>query len=536
MEIIPHEMEVAPMAADNVPALAPRNEAQLMSAEPHATVVFPPEAPDASSLSSRRGLAILLLLCLVQFMDVLDASILNIALPSIRRDLGFSQQSLQWVVSGYILTYGGFLLLGGRMADLLGRRLILVTGLIVFAGSSLAGGLAHSGSLLIGARFAQGLGAAMLSPAALSTLTTIFRSDHDRHRALGAWAAVSGLGGAAGVLFGGLLTEGPGWRWVLFVNVPFSAIALAGAFLLLKRERKVIRLANFDALGAVLATGGMLLLVYALVKAPDVGWGTTRTIGELAAAALTLVAFVANELRAANPLVPLSILRIKGVAAADATQVLAMAGFFSLFFFLTLYMQSVLHYSPIQTGLAYLPLTGAIIIAAGVSSQLFERVGTKPVIVAGTLIGAGGLYWLSRIPVHGSYLSNILPGLVVTAFGIGAAFVGATTAANAGVSEDKAGLAAGLLNTGQQLGAALGLAILSALATARTSSVLQAGHVSAAQAATHGYQRALMVGALFVLAASVVALLVRNTRQTSPAEHKAAAVPITGVTSTGDLT
>jgi predicted MFS family arabinose efflux permease len=317
---------------------------------------------------------------------------------------------------------------------------------------------------------------------------------------------------------------------VLFVNVPFSAIALAGAFLLLNRERKVARLANFDALGAFLATGGMLLLVYALVKAPDVGWDTTRTIGELAAAALTLAAFVANELRVANPLLPLSILRVKGVASADATQVLAMAGFFSLFFFLTLYMQSVLHYSPVQTGTAYLPLTGAIIIAAGVSSQLFERVGTKPVIVAGSLIGAGGLYWLSRIPVDGSYLSNILPGLVVTAFGIGAAFVGAATAANAGVSEDEAGLAAGLLNTGQQLGAALGLAILSALATACTSSVLHAGHESAAQAATHGYQRALMVGALFVLAASVVALLARNTRQTSPAEHKAAAVPLTEVT------
>jgi MFS family permease len=228
---------------------------------------------------------------------------------------------------------------------------------------------------------------------------------------------------------------------------------------------------------------------------------------------------------------PLLIVRqFKGVAAADATQVLAMAGFFSLFFFLTLYMQSVLHYSPIQTGTAYLPLTGAIIIAAGVSSQLFERIGTKPVIVAGTLIGAGGLYWLSHIPVHGSYLWNILPGLVVTAFGIGAAFVGAATAANAGVSEDKAGLAAGLLNTGQQLGAALGLAILSALATARTSSVLHVGHESAAQAATHGYQRALMVGARFVLAASVVALLARNTRETSRAEHEAAAVPITEVT------
>src|SRR5881397_4340533 len=231
-----------------------------MNAQPYPVTASPEEAAPASLLSSRRGVAILLLLSIVQFMDILDASILNIALPSIKRDLGFSQQSLQWVINGYILTYGGFLLLGGRVADLLGRRRVLVAGLVVFAGASLIGGLAHSGSLLVGARFTQGLGAAMLSPAALSTLTTTFRSSRDRNTALGVWAAVSGIGGAAGVLFGGLLTEGPGWRWVLFVNVPFSAIAFVGAFTLLKRERTRARLANFDALGALLVTGGMLLL------------------------------------------------------------------------------------------------------------------------------------------------------------------------------------------------------------------------------------------------------------------------------------
>jgi EmrB/QacA subfamily drug resistance transporter len=488
-----------------------------MSAEPQSLVVLTDQAPDASSLSSRRGVAILLLLSLVQFMDVLDASILNIALPSIKHDLGFSQQSLQWVINGYILTYGGFLLLGGRMADLLGRRSVLVTGLLVFAGSSLVGGLAHTESLLIGARFAQGLGAAMLSPAALSTLTSTFRSTRDRNTALGVWAAVSGIGGAAGVLFGGLLTEGPGWRWVLFVNVPFSAVAFVGALLLLTKERrKPAALANFDALGALLVTGGMLLLVYALVKAPDVGWGATRTIAELGVAAVTLAAFVANELRVRNPLVPLSILRIKGVAAADATQMIALAGFLPMFFFLTLYMQTVLHYSPIQTGIAYLPLTGGFIIAASISSQLFARIGTKPIVLLGSLIGAGGLYWLSRIPVDGSYLTDILPGLLVVSIGLGGVFTGLTTAANAGVGEDKAGLAAGLLNTGQQLGAALGLAILSALATARTTSLLNGGD-TLAQAATHGYQRALTAGAVLMLAASVVALLARNTRQKAPA-------------------
>jgi EmrB/QacA subfamily drug resistance transporter len=488
-----------------------------MSAEPQSVVVSTNQAPDASSLASRRGVAILLLLSLVQFMDVLDASILNIALPSIKGDLGFSQQSLQWVINGYILTYGGFLLLGGRMADLLGRRRVLVTGLIVFAGASLVGGLAHTESLLIGARFAQGLGAAMLSPAALSTLTSTFRSARDRNTALGVWAAVSGIGGAAGVLFGGLLTEGPGWRWVLFVNVPFSAIGLVGAFALLKGDRIHARLANFDALGAFLVTGGMLLLVYSLVKAPDLGWGAGRTIAGLAGAAVILAAFVVNELRVVNPLVPLSILRVKGVAAADATQMVALAGFLPMFFFLTLYMQTVLHYSPIQTGVAYLPLTGGFIIAASISSQLFTRIGTKPVVLAGILTAAGGLYWLSRIPVDGSYVADILPGLLVVSLGMGGVFTGLTTAANAGVEQEKAGLAAGLLNTGQQLGTALGLAILSALATARTGSLLHAGHSTLAQASTDGFRRALMVGAFILLASAAVALLARNTRQTTPA-------------------
>jgi EmrB/QacA subfamily drug resistance transporter len=486
-----------------------------MSAEPYPNLAPLESAPEGMSLSSRRGIGILLLLSLVQFMDILDASILNIALPSIKDDLGFSQQGLQWVVNGYILTYGGFLLLGGRMADLLGRRLVLVTGLVVFAGSSLVGGLAHSSSLLVGARFAQGLGAAMLSPAALSSLTSTFRSTRDRNTALGVWAAVSGIGGAAGVLFGGLLTEGPGWRWVLFVNVPFSLVALIGAFLLLEKERMRARLASFDALGALLVTGGMLLLVYALVKAPDVGWGATRTIVLLAVAGLMLVAFVVNELRSANPLVPLSILRVRGIAVADATQLVAVAGFLPMFFFLTLYMQTVLHYSPIQTGVAYLPLTGGFIIAASISSQLFARIGTKPVIVVGAVVAAGGLYWLSQIPVDGSYVSDILPGLLIASVGLGGVFTGVTTAANAGVGEDRAGLAAGLLNTGQQLGAALGLAILSAIATARTSSLLD-GHDSLARASTDGYERALLVGACFVLAAAAVAILAPNSRRSEP--------------------
>jgi MFS family permease len=357
----------------------------------------------------------------------------------------------------------------------------------------------------------------MMSPAALSTLTSTFRSTRDRNTALGVWAAVSGIGGAAGVLFGGLLTEGPGWRWVLFINVPFSVLALLGAFALLSRERvRAGRLANFDALGALLVTGGMLLLVFTLVKAPDVGWGAERTVGGLAGAAVLLAGFAFNELRVRNPLVPLSILKVKGVAAADATQLVAIAGFLPMFFFLTLYMQTVLGYSPIQTGLAYLPLTGGFIIAASISSQLFARIGTKPVVVLGTVISAAGLYWLSRVPLDGSYLSDILPGLLTVSIGMGGVFTGLTTAANAGVEQDQAGLAAGLLNTGQQLGAALGLAILSAVATAQTKSVLSAGD-GLTQAATHGYQRALLVGAFIVLAATAVALLTPNRRAAAAA-------------------
>jgi len=454
----------------------------------------------------------LLLLSLVQFMDILDASILNIALPSIKHDLGFSQQSLQWVVDGYILTYGGFLLLGARMADLLGRRFVLVTGLVVFAGASLTGGLSHSSSLLVGARFAQGVGAALLSPAALSSLTTTFRAGRDRHTALGVWGAVSGLGGAAGVLFGGLLTEGPGWRWVLFVNVPLSAVAFIGAFALLKRERIRLHLAGFDALGALLVTGGMLLLVYALVKAPDVGWGTTRTIAELAGALVVLASFVINELRVENPLVPLSVLRVRGVAVADVTQLVAVGGFVPMFFFLTLYMQTVLHFSPIQTGLAYLPLTGGFIISSGIASQLFGKVGTKPVIVAGALIAAAGLYWTSRIPVDGSYLADILPGTLIMSAGLGPAFVAVATAANAGVSPDKAGLAAALLNASQQVGGALGLAIFSAISTARAEDLLHKG-APVADAMTSGFRHALFAGAVFLVAAAISGLRTTTTKE-----------------------
>ena len=347
-------------------------------------------AGEQSVLDTRRGMLTLVLLCAVQFLDIVDSSIMNVALPSIRQDLGFSQQGLQWVLSGYVLTFGGFLLLGGRAADLLGRRRLLVTGTIVFALCSLIGGLAPSAGTLVAARVAQGIGAAMMAPAGLSILTTTFAEGRDRNKAFGVWGAVSGLAAATGVLLGGVLSAGPGWRWVLLVNIPVCAAIVVASFRLIPAESRRARLANFDALGAVLVTSGMLLLVYALVKAPDSGWGTARTIGELATAGLLLVGFVINELRSRNPLFPFSILRIKGLAAADATQLMAFAGFISTFFFVTLYMQNVLGYSPIEGGLAYLPVTVGVGLSAGLSAQLFGRIGTRPVIVAGTLIAACG--------------------------------------------------------------------------------------------------------------------------------------------------
>jgi len=464
-----------------------------------------------SFLATRRGKFTLVLLAAVGFLDFVDASIVNIALPHIRSDLHFSVQDLQWVLSGYLLTYGGFMLLGGRVADLLGRRRVLVGGTVLFAVSSLVGGFAGSPGVLVGARLTQGLGAALMMPAALSLLTTLFKEGPDRTKALGIWGGVAGLASAAGVFLGGVLSEGPGWRWVLFVNPPISVFLLVAIFWLLPGERRRARVANFDILGTTLVTGGMLLLVFALVKAPDQGWGSGRTIGELAGAGALLALFMINEQRIRNPLVPLSIFRIRGLGAADVTQLIGVGGFVTMFFFLTLYMQNVLGYSPLQTGSSYLPLTVGVGISAGISTQLIGRIGTRPVIVAGALITAGGLYYLSRIPVDGSYLTDLLPGLMIVSLGIGGVFVATTTAANAGVPADKAGLAAALVNASQQVGGALGLAIFSAIATSRTNHLLASG-MPAGRALTSGFHRALLAAGVFLLAAAIVALRTRNVR------------------------
>jgi EmrB/QacA subfamily drug resistance transporter len=484
-----------------------------VSAEQPASVPIPavstPEAPPF--LTTGRGALTLALLLLVQFLDFLDVSIVNVALPSIKHELGFSEQSLQWVVSGYVLTYGGFLLLGGRAADLVGRRPILVSGLILFALASLVGGAADAGVLLVVARLAQGIGAAMMSPAALSILTTTFTNPRDRNITLGAWAAIPGLAGALGVVLSGALTQGPGWRWIFYLNVPVAILAGIGALMLIASDRSDRKQSSFDLAGAALVTAGMLLLIYTLVRAPDLGWGAAQTIGGLALAALILAAFVGNELRAGNPLVPLSIFRIKGLAAANLTQLISFSGLYSMFFFLSLYMQNVLGYSPVQTGLAYLPLTAGFMISAALATPLLPRIGTKPVIIAGSLIGASGIYYLSHAPVHGTFLSDLLPGIGVVAIGVGGVFTAVTTAATEAVPPDTAGIASGLLNASMQFGGALGLAVLSAVATDRTDGVLQAvGNTPLAL--TAGFQRAFLIATGLLVGAALIAFMATNTR------------------------
>src|SRR5215470_514203 len=478
------------------------------------------------SLATRRGKLILALVCLAGFLDFIDTTIVNIALPSIRHHLHFSVANLQWAVTGYLLTYGGFLLLGGRAADLAGRRKLLVAGTALFGVASLAGGLAGTAGVLVAARLVQGLGAAMMTPAALSILTTSFPAGRDRIKAIGAWSGTIPLGAVVGTVLGGLLSQGPGWRWVFFVNVPVAVIVITAAFRLLGGDTRRARVANFDVAGAVLSTAGMLTLVYALVNAPSTGWGSAGTITELAVAGVLLTAFVVNERHHRNPLVPLAIFRIKGLGAADATQVIAQAGFYSMFFFITLYMQTILGYSPIAAGAAYLPVTAGVGLSSGIATKLVSRTGTRPVLVAGLLLGAAGVSWLSRIGVHGSYLTSILPGLAVMALGLGAVFVGVQTAANTGVPADKAGLAAALITASSTVGGALGLAIFSAIAAGRTRHVLTAG-ASQPAALTAGFQAALLACAIVLVAAAVIATRAAGTRQQLAASAQPAPEPET---------
>src|SRR5438128_9927814 len=456
----------------------------------------------------RRWIA-LALLCVAQFVVVLDASIVNVALPTIGRALHFSESSLPWVVNAYVLTFGGFLLLGGRVADLIGRRRVFMAGVVLFAMASLLGGLATNSGQLIAARAAQGVGAALLSPAALSIVTTTFRDGAERNRALGVWGAVAGSGGAAGVLLGGALTQGPGWEWVFWVNVPIGLIAAAIAPSLIAESRSESETRHFDFAGAVSVTGGLSLLVYALVDANGAGWGSAQTILLLGLSAALLGAFAVIERRSRAPLVPFSIFGLRTVTGANVVGLLTGASLFSMFFFISLYMQQVLGYSAIHAGLSYLPLALAIIISAGIASQLVTRVGFKPILAAGMALIAGGLIWFSQVSVHGSYLTDILGPSLFAGVGLGFAFVPVTIAAVSGVPDREQGLASGMINTAQQVGGALGLAVLSAISTG----VIGSSHDPATL--TKGFQSAFIAGAGIALLGLLATITLVRTRDSA---------------------
>jgi EmrB/QacA subfamily drug resistance transporter len=448
----------------------------------------------------------LVLLSAAQFVVVLDASIVNVALPTIGKALDFSQDNLSWIVNAYVLTFGGFLLLGGRTADLLGRRRVFMAGLLLVAVASLAAGFAVTEGQLIAARAAQGLGAAIISPAALSIVTTIFRDGAERNKALGVWGAVAGSGGAAGVLLGGILTDGLGWEWVLWVNVPVSLIAFALAPRLIAESRASNEARAFDVAGAVSVTAALSILVYAVVDAESAGWGSSKTIGLLALSAVLLAAFVAIELRARKPLVPFSIFRIRTLTGANVVGLLVGASLFSMFYFISLYMQQVLGYSAIHAGLSYLPLALTIMASAGIASGLVTKVGYKPVLAIGLLFIVAGLTWFSRVSVGGGFTTDILGPSLLAAAGLGFAFVTTTIAAVAGVEEAESGLASGLINTSQQIGGALGLAVLSSIATSHTSGVLADGS-GLKDALTEGFQVAFLGGAAIAALGFVLTLV-----------------------------
>jgi EmrB/QacA subfamily drug resistance transporter len=446
----------------------------------------------------------LALLSVVQFMVVLDIAIVNVALPSIQVDLGFSQQNLQWVISAYALVFGGFLLLGGRAADLRGRRRIFLAGLIVFTLASLFAGLAWSEASLITARALQGLGAAVITPAALSILSTTFVEGRERNIALGVWGAVGGFGAAAGVLLGGILTDALSWAWIFFVNVPVGVTAFILAPILLKESRDAT-VKSFDALGAVLVTGGLSSFVYAITQAGQDGWLAGKTVSFFAASLVMLVGFLAWEQRHPEPLMRLGILRIKTVSGANVAGFIMGTATFSLFLMLTLYMQQVLGYSPMKTGVGYLAVAGTAIFTSAIAAQLVTRIGVKPVLAIGMTSLTGGLVYFTQVSVGGSYLADLLPGFLLIAVGLGFSFVPISIAALAGVQHAEAGLASGLFNTTQQIGGALGIAVLSTIATSRTSHALADG-TALPSALVHGFTGAFVVGA-GIAAVGIVAAL-----------------------------
>ena len=457
------------------------------------------------------------------FMTILDVSIVNVALPTIGQDLAFSQENLQWVITAYTIAFGGFLLLGGRAADLLGRRLVFMVGVALFTIASLVCGLSTSEGMLIGARAVQGLGGAIISPAALSIVMTSFDEGRERNKALGVWGALGGSGAAVGVLAGGVLTEKAGWEWIFWVNVPVgAAVLLLTPFIVPESFRQTAR-RRYDPLGAITVTAGLALLVYAISEAPNVGWATVRTIGLLVASGALLVAFLVIERTVQEPLMPFRIFRVRTVAGANAVGALLGAVIFSNFFLLTLYVQDVLGFSALKTGFTFVATAGTAVISAGVAQALTTRFGAKPIMTIGLILLTAGMVWYSQIPVDGSYVSDLLPGYLMVGVGIAFAFVPVTIAALAGIAEREAGLASGLLNTSQQIGGAIGVAVASTVFNSRFDTLVGEGK-AVPVALTGGYRWAFWALVVFGVAAVIaaVSLIRREEMAESPTTAPAA--------------
>jgi EmrB/QacA subfamily drug resistance transporter len=466
----------------------------------------------------RRATLTLVICCLAQFMVVLDVSIVNVALPSISADLGFTPASLAWVVNAYTLAFAGFLLLGGRAADLLGRREVFAAGLVLFALASLAGGLAQNELTLVAARAAQGLGGAVVAPATLSILTTSFSEGLERNRALGLWGAMGAIGGASGALLGGVLTEALNWRWILIINVPIGLLgALAALRVVRPGRRDAGATRDFDLAGALTVTLGLVLVTYGIVETESHGWASARTLLTLAAGAALLAVFVLVEGRLApRPLVPLRIFGSRLLSGANVVVFCLGASVFAMWYFLSLYLQQVLGYSPIEAGLAFLPMPLTIAACTQAATRLTGRLGAGPVLAAGMGMISLGMLLFTRLPSDGEYVSNVLAPSLLCAAGIGFSFVPVTIAATAGVRRTEAGLASGLVNTSRQMGGSIGLALLAAVATQRATAL--AGDVSRAEALTEGFHRAFALGAGIALAGALVSVFVlsRAPRMPSP--------------------
>jgi EmrB/QacA subfamily drug resistance transporter len=475
-----------------------------------------------TQFDTRKRWFALALIVTAQFMVVLDVAIVNVALPSIKTDLNFSQENLQWVITAYSILFGGALLLGGRLADLLGRRRLFVAGILLFTVSSLLDGFAWSEGSLIAFRSLQGLGAALVSPAALSMLTTLFREGRERNVALGIWGAVSGSGGAAGVLLGGALTSAFNWSWIFFINVPVGLLVLALSPVLLRESRADLDHRHFDSAGATSITGGLMVLVYAMTRATQQGWATAETIGLLVAAAVLIGGFVVIELRSKAPLLPMRIFRLRSLTAANVSGLLLGGAIFAQFFLLTLYMQQVLHYSALKTGVAYIALTLTIIAFSGVAQALVTRLGVRRVLTTGMAVSAVGLVLYAQLPVDGQYFWNLFPAFLLSGVGLALAFVPMSIGALTGVTAADAGIASGLINTSQQIGGAIGVAVATTIATTLTANYVDVHPGSSALsggALTHGFQAAFYVLAgIAVFGAIVAAVFTESHSQVADAQ------------------